>query len=584
MNSLLQRQLRQRRIGDVPADPWGGLLETVSATYDELEQERRHLEHTLAVTSAELNEANQQLRSEAESQLRLLNLYYQRTLEGQQGMILRIREQDGDFVHTLCRGQLAARLGWTPERVEGRRLGDFLPSAAADALRAAYRRAWEGQECTFEGESPDRGISYLALLQPRPGEGAAREVIISAVEITDRKRVEIELRQAKDRAESADRSKSEFLAVMSHEIRTPLNAILGFTHLLLENCPDPQQAQWIRTIDQSGRSLQALINDILDFSKIEVGRLELVSEPVAIVEVLQSVVALFRPAAAEKGLEISLQLEPGLPGLIRADPLRLRQIMANLVSNAVKFTKRGTVAVSVAQRHPPPGGGRPQIRFSVRDTGIGIPESARDSLFKPFTQVDSSATRSYGGTGLGLAISRRLASAMGGSLDYVSEPDRGSTFSLILPSIEEAAAPAPAPRPAAASPADLTKMRVLVAEDNPANQLLISELFRKFGLKPCVVGDGQAAINAVAASPYDLVFMDVHMPKVDGLAATRAIRASEPHRRMRIVALTASVQPEQTTKCLSAGMDAVLNKPLVFAEILREMAFASHPPDQGAGI
>ncbi len=583
MNSLLLRQLRQVRLDrDGLAEPWAGLLATVSETYGELEQERRHLEHTLEIASAELNEANEKLRSEAEDRLRQLNRYYQRTLEGQQGMILCFREEGGEFVHTLCRGQLAGRLGWAADRVEGRRLADFLPPGPAEALGLAYRKAWDGRECTFEGESEDGEISYLALLQPRRGGEAAREVIVSAVEITDRKRVEVELRVAKDRAESADRAKSEFLAVMSHEIRTPLNAILGFTHLLLEHCRDPQHALWIKTIDQSGRSLHTLINDILDFSKIEVGRLELLAEDLAPAEVLRSVVALFRPTAEEKGLKLELRLDDALPAVIRADALRIRQILCNLVSNAVKFTKAGGVTMTASVHSLPDGPDRGEIRVTVSDTGIGIPASARARLFRPFTQVDSSATRHYGGTGLGLAISLRLARALGGELDCASEAGRGSTFTLVLP-IEVRAVPPP--REASArdptSP-DLATMRVLVAEDNPANQLLISELFRKFGLRPCVVGDGQSAINAVAASPYDLIFMDVHMPGIDGLAATRAIRAAPSRGRPRIVALTASVQPEQTRKCLAAGMDAVLNKPLVFSEILREMAMAGTSAEAGA--
>ena len=347
MNSLLQRQLRLRQLeSEARNDALAELLKTVSATYDELERDRRHLEHTLAVVSDELNEANEQLRSEAESRLRSLNAYYQLTLEGQQGMILCFKEVGGDFVHTLCRGRLARRLGWAAELVEGRRLEDFLPAESAAVLRAAYRRAWSGEECTFEGQSLDGRISYLALLQPRPGDAASPEVIVSAVEITDRKRVEVELRAAKERAESADRAKSEFLAVMSHEIRTPLNAILGFTHLLLENCRDDDQKLWIKTIDQSGRALKALINDILDFSKIEVGQLELSSEPMTVAEVMQSVAGLFRPAAAEKGIALELRIDVALPQVIRADPLRVRQILSNLLSNAVKFTKEGAIVLA----------------------------------------------------------------------------------------------------------------------------------------------------------------------------------------------------------------------------------------------
>jgi len=430
MTSLLSRQLRQCGIAaDSQAGAWAELLATVSATYDEMEQDRRHLEHTLEVASDELNEANAQLRSETESQLKQLNAYYQGTLEGQLGMILCFREERGEFIHTLAR-----RLGWTAETVEGRRLADFLAPEKAATFGAAYRRAWQGEECTVEGESPDGRIDYLARLKPRVGGGAVQEVILAGVEITDLKRIEAELRGAKERAESADRTKSEFLAVMSHEIRTPLHAIMGYTQLLKQCCQDPDQAQWIGTIDRSSRRLQELIDDILDYSIIEVGRLKTVQEPMSLNDVIQSVAASYRPAAEEKGLALDSGLSGGLPEVIESDMARVRQILANLVSNAVKFTAKGRITMGAsAGSESQAGATRATIRFTVADSGIGIPKEMRERLFKPFTQVDSSTTRHYGGTGLGLAISRRLARALGGELDFVSEPGKGSIFTFTLP-------------------------------------------------------------------------------------------------------------------------------------------------------
>jgi signal transduction histidine kinase/ActR/RegA family two-component response regulator len=525
------------------------------------------------------------LRSEAENQLRDLNSYYRRTLEGQQGMILCFREEAGDFVHTLCRGLLARRLGWTAERVEGKRLDDFLPPEMAARLRAAYQRAWNGEECTVEGESPDGKISFLALLQPRGGGEGATEAILSAVEITDRKRVELELRAAKERAESADRTKSEFLAVMSHEIRTPLNAILGFTDLLLENCREPSQHLWIKTIDQSGRVLSSLINDILDFSKIEAGQLELRAEPMEVADVMQSAVGLFRPAANEKGVALELRMDPALPAVIMADPLRIRQIITNLLANAVKFTKEGTISVGVVLGPGSGGEGRrPELAFLIKDTGIGIAEDVRGKLFKPFSQADSSTSRQYGGTGLGLAISRRLARAMGGELDYVSEAGRGSLFTFTLPAVVTPVAESPAAAITSANFPGLARLRVLVAEDNPSNRLLITALLRKVGIVPVVVNDGQAAVDAVAAAPYDLILMDVQMPGVDGLTATRAIRAAHPEAPMRIIAVTAGILPEQKMDCLESGMDSVLGKPILFAQVLRELILVAGQIESAAAV
>jgi signal transduction histidine kinase/ActR/RegA family two-component response regulator len=581
MQTLLKRQLKQCRIPpEAVAGPWAELLAAVEQTYAEMEQDRRLIEHTLEVASDELNEANEQLRRDAESRIRELNKYYQHCLEGQQGMIVCFRESDGDFVHTLCRGQLALRLGWTADRVEGRRLGDFLPSKEAADLRTAYLRAWNGEECSFEGGSSDGSIAYLAHLRPR--QGPAQEVILAGVDITDRKRAEAELVAAKERAESADRAKSGFLAVMSHEIRTPLNAILGFTHLLAGEVQGAEHQTWLKTIDQSGRALQAIINDVLDFSKIEAGQMDISSEPFQLVEGMRSLTALFRPAADEKGVGLELSLEAGVPETIMTDPTRLRQILTNLLSNAVKFTSKGTIGLRVGAVAA--GEGRRTLRFSVADTGIGIPESVRDRLFKPFSQADSSTTRNFGGTGLGLAISLRLARAMGGDLGYTSTPGKGSVFTLSLPAEPARAAnrsPSKTPAPAAAN---LSRVRTLVVEDNASNQLLILEVLRKVGVMPRVVSDGADAVRAASADAYDLILMDVQMPGMDGLEATRAIRSAKAGHRPRIVALTASILPDQQSRCLEAGMDAVLTKPLNLDQVFREVALAGKPPDIGAGI
>ena len=563
MPTLLDRQLRKYLPPgvDPAAEPWRSLFTTIAKAYDELEAERSLLEHTLEVTSDELNEANDRLRREAADQLRSLSRYYQQTLESQQGMILCVQRTDAGFVHTLCRGQLASRLGWTPETVEGRRLEDFLPPAQAAALLPAYERAWNGQECTCEGVSVDGTLAYLAWLRPRIENGAAHEVIISCVEITDRKQVERELVAAKEHAEAADRAKSEFLAVMSHEIRTPLNAVLGFTSLLLETKIDEEQRAWLHTIDQSGVTLLTLINDILDFSKIEAGQLQLELQPCDLASLLESVTHLFLPRASEKGLALELRLEPGLPALIVTDSNRLQQILVNLMSNAVKFTACGGITLSADANED-------TLRITVHDTGIGIAPQQHDRLFKPFIQADSSTTRLYGGTGLGLAICQRLARALGGNISIESVPDQGSTFTVSLP-VTRTEQPLPAP-----VPPHLVEVRngmpllVLVVDDDAINRLLLTRILGRHGITPDIAVNGRIAVNATQDKSYDLIFMDILMPELDGLNATREIRALMQGRRQpHIVALTASVMPDQQHDYIEAGVDAVLAKPIQFADI-----------------
>lgn len=471
-------------------------------------------------------------------------------------------------------------LGWTPTEMAGRTADSFVhPEDRPELMRTFADMAGGLGSATLEHRLLHReGRQVWAETRMRlirDAGGRPVETVVVIRDISRRKALEAELQQARAEAEASAAVKAEFLANMSHELRTPLTSIIGFTGLALEQGLPDSARDYIGRVDNAGRALLCTVNDILDFSKLEAGQVSIRPQPIDIEGLAQATLELFTPQAGAKDLHLTLDAEAE-PGAVVADPDRLRQIMLNLVGNAVKFTTHGGVRLEV-RRNPV----SERLRIAVHDTGAGIPADKLDQLFRRFSQVDGTQNRSVGGTGLGLAICKGLVEAMGGTIGADSVEGQGSVFWFEIPAAAAEQATQPAGTPMAS--ADVSGLRVLVADDHPANRELARAFLSGMGVTVEDAVDGLTAVESAAANAYDVILMDMRMPGMGGREALKMIRAGEgPNRLTPILAYTADAGEGLEDELRREGFCGAVSKPVAAEALIRAVADALDPPEMAA--
>jgi PAS domain S-box-containing protein len=539
-------------------------------------------------------------RKASEQRLRETEQYFRSVLERAPDGLLVV---DADGTISMANAQCERLFGYTRDELIGNKVEMLVPDAIRPQhpnLRASFHREPTtramGAKSELHARRKDGSLLSVDIgLSPLPGRnGANPQVAVSIRDITERKLAEVELKAAKQKAEEATRMKSMFLANMSHEIRTPMNAIIGLSHLALSKTTlDAKQRDYISKVHNAGTSLLAIINDILDFSKIEAGRLDVESTDFRLDDVISSVTTVTGQKASDKGLELLAHVAPGIPQVLLGDPHRLGQILTNLVNNSVKFTERGEIVVSAALLELT--GEKCQLKFSVRDTGIGMTKEQAAKLFQPFTQADMSTTRKYGGTGLGLTVSRRLVELMGGQIWLDSEPGVGTTFTFtVWLGVGQQKGSGKV------VPERLGKLRALIVDDNAGAREIIDDLLKGVVAQRDAVASGPEAIAAIKQAdenaPYDVVFMDWHMPGMDGLQAARTLKSDASLKRLpAVIMVTAFGREEVREEAERLQLEGFLVKPVtrsmlvdtlvnVFADAGDQVAAVASATAQGVSL
>lgn len=474
-------------------------------------------------------------------------------------------------------------LGYSVEELSAVPFLEFVhPEDRESTLHEVAKLSAGEPTISFENRYRAKDGSYHWLLWNAAPFSQRQVIYASARDITERKRAEENILRLRREAEAANRAKSEFLARMSHEIRTPLNVVIGMGDLLERTSLTQDQRQYVKVFQRAGGNLLALINDILDLAKVESGRIVLEETDFEPAQVVDGVLEIMALRAKDKDIELSARIDPAVPARLRGDPDRLRQILINLVNNAVKFTSKGYVRIAVQPDPSDPS----LLRFSVADTGIGIAPEHHAAVFEAFTQGDASTTRKYGGTGLGLAICKRLVELMGGAIWFQSILGAGTTFYFTAAFASPGASPSPAPERSLettqALPRPISGLRILVADDSEENRFLVAEYLKDLGCHLQFANDGRAAVDKFCAGSFDLVLMDLQMPELDGYSATTQIRQWESanHRSpVPVIALTASALEAELDRALHAGCTAWLRKPVRLATLLETVGkFAGTVP------